>query len=99
MYFKITKLKKKKRFVTDDMTKMICFYCTSFLSLKHVVVDIIPNIIMICHNDKLRIATGYFGVVCIPAWKTQESCCLTKTHSSSSNDNKHRQNVPEVTLW
>lgn len=53
MYFKITKF--KKRFVTNDMTEMICFYCTSFLSLKHVVVHIIPNIIMmdICHNDQL----------------------------------------------
>lgn len=39
MYFKITRKK-------DDMTEMICFYCTSFLSFKHVVVHIIPNIIM-----------------------------------------------------
>lgn len=35
------------------MTEMICFYCTSFVSLKHVVVHMTPNIIMmaICHND------------------------------------------------
>lgn len=53
MYFKITKF--KKRFVTDYMTEMICFYRTSFLSLKHVVAHIIPDIIMmdICHNDLL----------------------------------------------
>lgn len=35
---------------------MICFYCTSFLSLKHVV-HIIPNIIMmaVCHNDQVQL--------------------------------------------
>lgn len=39
------------------------------------------------------------GVLWIPAWSTQEHRCLIKsTHGGSSNDNKYRQNVPEVTL-
>lgn len=73
---------------------MICFYCTSFLSLKHVVVHLIPDIIMmaICHND------GW-----IYMWGSVDSCmethknfgCLIKKkikkiHSSSDDDNTDR---------
>lgn len=94
MYFKITRKKERKRFVTNYMTEMICFYCTSFVSLKHVVVHMTPNIIMmaICRNDGwiyLKFCGFLHGRHKNFGWLILKKN-KTKQHSSSGDDNTDR---------
>lgn len=102
MYFKITK--SKKGFVINDMTDIICFYCSSFLSLRHIVVQVIPNIItMDILHDYVTAATGYFCVFCgFLHGRSQNLGCLKNKNTQqyqAVTTNQLKQNVVEVTQF
>lgn len=70
---------------------MICFYCTSFLSLKHVV-HIIPNIIMmaVCHNDQVQLLDILSDSVDSCRENTRILVVLKKTNKKKNKQKKQR---------